>query len=258
MTSKLTMLFALFCMLFIMSCGGKVENNYYQTFLQPESDAAPAVDGGMDAVINPETDANAETGSDAPANPSAYCEPLSTDPEEFGYRGCCGMFAKPSYLKAGDLIKGTLSAVYYYGSDGKRYLFPSSIELDSWYAPIDATYLPVHDYSAVCDKVLEVTDTQLAAITIGGSATKRPGAYITGILTDPKRYVVDTHHLLRMASADLLEQIYPGTVKERIYLTPEVFFVGYTMGSELSSAGNYLSVAIFQQADIEVELGIKP
>lgn len=192
---------------------------------------------------------------------ATFCEPLSTNPEEFGYRGCCGSFAHTNALVAGNLIKtDTKPAVYYYGSDGKRYLFPSSIELDSWYAPIDATYLPQHDYDAICNQVIELTDAELASIPIGGSVTKRPGAYITGILSDPKRYIVDTHHTLHWTPNDVLEQLYPGSVAERTHLTPDVFFVSYTIGSSVDSAIDYPLVAWvfkYQQADIEVELGIK-
>lgn len=189
---------------------------------------------------------------------AAYCEPWTSDPQEFGYRGCCGTFVKTNALVAGDLIKGSSHPVYYYGSDGKRYIFTTSVVLDSWYAPIDYTYLPQHDYHAVCNNVKELTDAQLVAIPLGGNVTMRPGTYITGITTDPKRYVVDTHHTLRWTSPDVLEQLYPGSVAERTYLTPDSFFVNYVIGSSVDSASDFLWVTKYQQADIEVEIGAKP
>src|SRR3989344_4361505 len=58
---------------------------------------------------------------------------------------------------AGDLIKASQPAVYYYGSDGKRYVFPNEKTYKTWYA----------DFSAV--KV--ITDAELATYAIGGNAT---------------------------------------------------------------------------------------
>ncbi len=206
-------------------------------------------------------DAGADVGTDAPSNSAAYCDPLDWDPQK-AYMGCCGTFTKvnPSDLKAGNLIKASgIHSVYYFGSDGKRYLFPTTIELDSWYAPIDYTYLPAHDYNQICLSVLEITEQQLANIPIGAQqVTRRPGAHVIGITTDPKRYVVDTHRVLRWASPQILEQIYGGPVDVRTFLTPDAFFVNYLMGASISSASEYPFVTRYTEADIEVELGIKP
>lgn len=192
----------------------------------------------------------------------AYCEPSPIDPIG-SYTGCCGTFTKvsPGDLKVGDLIKaeGYHPPVYFFGSDGKRYVFPTSVELDSWFAPLDMTSVPVHNYHAVCKNVLELTEVQLAAIPLGNpNVTKRPGAYITGITSLPTRYVVDFHHVLHEASPALLEQIYPGTVPARIYLTGDAFFGNYTMGSSLTSADEYVWLLKYPSTDLEVELGIKP
>ncbi len=195
----------------------------------------------------------------APSNFAAYCEPWASDPQVFGYHGCCGTFTKTNQIKAGNLFKSeSYASVYYLGSDGKRYLFPSTIELDSWYAPLDALSVPMHDYDANCLSVLEITDVQMAGITIGGHVTKRPGAYITGFAIDPKRYVVDTHHVLHWASSQILDQIYPGTVQVRTFMTPDAFFGDYTGGMDLTSADDFIWLQKYPSADIEVELGIKP
>jgi hypothetical protein len=37
-------------------------------------------------------------------------------------------------LSSGDLIKASLPAVYYYGGDGKRYVFPNEKTYKTWYA----------------------------------------------------------------------------------------------------------------------------
>ena len=203
-----------------------------------------------------------DAGSDAQEKFAAYCDPLSWDPQN-AYMGCCGEFNKvsPSELKAGDLIKAEgYHTVYFYGSDGKRYVFPTSVEMDSWFSPLDTMSVPLHDFNPNCQKVLEITEAELAAIPLGSNVTKRPGAYITGITTDPKRYVVDTHHVLREASPQILEQIYPyqGEVQTRTYLTADAFFGNYTLGTPLTSADEYIWLQKYPGADLEVELGIKP
>lgn len=195
--------------------------------------------------------------------PSAdYCEPSLFDPQG-GFRGCCGDFERshPGELKAGDLIKpDTDRPVFYFGSDGKRYIFPTSIELDSWYASLDMMSVPVHNSGiVVCNQVLELTETELASIPIGAQiVTKRPGAYITGITSSPQRFVVDTHRTLRLASPQVLELIYPGTVAERTYLTGDAFFASYQVGTDVNTSDDFIWLLKYPSADLEVELGIHP
>ncbi|MDD5437621.1 MAG: hypothetical protein PHC70_00545 [Patescibacteria group bacterium] len=249
---------------------GTLYNNQFQASVA----LASADNGDTEIVINhkdviktvtpPEGyDAGSDAGSDGASSEAVYCDPYDPDPQK-AYLGCCGTFKKVSLgnLKPGDLIKASgIHSVYYFGSNGKRYVFPTSIELDSWYAPLDINSIPIHDYDAVCQNVLEITEAELAAIPLGGgNVTRRPGAYIMGIATDPKRYVVDYHHVLRMASPQILEGIYPypGEVQARTYLIADNFFVDYTMGSSLASADDYIWLLKYPQADIEVELGIKP
>ncbi|MHB8830964.1 MAG: hypothetical protein ACYC44_02530 [Patescibacteria group bacterium] len=203
-----------------------------------------------------------DAGSDAQEKFAAYCDILSWDPQN-AYMGCCGEFNKVSLgnLKAGDLIKAEgHHTVYFYGSDGKRYVFPTSVEIDSWFSPLDTMSVPLHDFNPNCQKVLEMTDAELVAIPLGSNVTKRPGAYITGLTTDPKRYVVDTHRVLREASPQILDQIYPypGMVQARTYLTADAFFGNYTIGTPLASADEYIWLQKYPSADLEIELGIKP
>jgi len=202
-----------------------------------------------------------DAGSDAQEKFAAYCDTLSWDPQN-AYMGCCGEFNKvsPDNLKAGDLIKAEgHHTVYFYGSDSKRYPFPTSVEMDSWFSPLDTMSVPLHDFNPNCEKVLEITEAELVAIPLGNTnVTKRPGAYVTGITSDPKRYVVDFHHVLHEASPALLEQIYPGTVPTRMYLTADSFFGNYTLGTPLASADEYIWLQKYPSADLEVELGIKP
>jgi hypothetical protein len=69
--------------------------------------------------------------------------------------------ASAASLSAGDLIKASGPAVYYYATDAKRYVFPNEKTYFAWY----------NDFSGV----KTITDTELAAIAIGGNVTVRPG-----------------------------------------------------------------------------------
>src|SRR5512145_2483213 len=69
--------------------------------------------------------------------------------------------AQAATLNAGDLIKASGPAVYFYAADGKRYVFPDEKTYFSWFV----------DFSSV----KTITDSELAAITIGGNVTIRPG-----------------------------------------------------------------------------------
>ena len=57
---------------------------------------------------------------------------------------------KAATIQAGDLIKASQAAVYYYGADGKRYVFPNEKTYKTWYS----------DFSSV----KTITDVELAAI----------------------------------------------------------------------------------------------
>ncbi|OQB19657.1 MAG: hypothetical protein BWY14_00024 [Parcubacteria group bacterium ADurb.Bin192] len=202
-----------------------------------------------------------ETEDTCAGTSAEYCE-LMTGIMVYGYYGCCGTFSKGdvTQLKTGDLIKASGSGnyqVYYYGSNGKRYLFPSSVELDSWYAPLNMNGVPVHDSNGVCNNVLEIPEAQLVQIPTGGNVTKRPGAYSTGIYVDMQRYVVDHYRILRPVSQAVLDEIYDGPMQEHDFITPDMFFVNYVMGSPLTNANEFDHLVKYNTAMIEVELGIK-
>ena len=187
---------------------------------------------------------------------ATYCDPW--DPvSEFGYQGCCGTFLKADAILPGTLFKGSLEMVYYLGSDGKRYTFPTTMILDSWYGPYDADGIPLSDGS-ICDSVIQVPDDVVASIQIGAIVTFKPGVFITGIPEDPQRYVVSKGHVLRpLEPTDLQEQIYPGTWSERTRLTMDGFFVDFFMGAEITDPVDYDPIAE-SETTLEQDLGLAP
>lgn len=138
----------------------------------------------------------------------------------FGFAAMGVAFA--ATLSAGDLIKASGAAVYYYGDDGKRYVFPTESTYMSWYA----------DFS----DVKTITDAELAAIDIGGNATVRPGTKLVKINTDPKTYAVSTGGVLRHVDSEVRAvTLYGADWNTRIVDIPESFWVNYTAGDAISS-----------------------
>jgi hypothetical protein len=125
-----------------------------------------------------------------------------------------------SSCTAGDLIKGSLPAVYYCGSDGKRYVFVNDKAYFTWYS----------DFS----KVKTVSDSTLASIMIGGNVTYRPGVRMVKIQSDPKVYAVSRGGTLRWISSEATAVSLYGTDWAKLVDdVADSFFVNYTVGADL-------------------------
>ncbi len=139
-----------------------------------------------------------------------------------------GMLALPhgasaATLVAGDLIKASGPAVYYYASDMKRYVFPNETTFFSWFP----------DFSSV----KTITDAELAAISIGGNLVIRPGTKLVKITTDPKVYAVAPGGVLRwVESESIATSLYGSAWARRVVDVPDAFFTNYTTGPSLSTA----------------------
>jgi hypothetical protein len=102
-----------------------------------------------------------------------------------GFEGCCttGGFAR-DYTEAlsGMLVKSASDpAVYYVGSDARRYLFATRIEFFSWYGwdANDPTELPTF-----CANVRELPEDAIAGLLLEKQVPVRPGTYLLKISTD--------------------------------------------------------------------------
>lgn len=121
------------------------------------------------------------------------------------------------------LIKGDTDSVYYYASDGKRYVFPTEKTYKSWFI----------DFS----KIITVTDSELASYPLGGNITYRPGYKMIKITTDPKVYAVDTGGVLRwVTSENIAQELYGDDWTNKIDDVPDSFFTNYTTGEPVNSA----------------------
>ena len=156
------------------------------------------------------------TGTYDPATAEADTPDIATD---------LGLAAPPAnttvHWTAGTLIKGSLSAVYYCGMDGKRYVFVNSRVYFTWYP----------DFSGV----QIIADTDLANIPLGGNITYRPGVKIIKIQTDPKVYAVARGGVLRWLSSEAVAaRLYGVNWNKMIDYIPDAFFVNYKIGAPIT------------------------
>lgn len=147
-----------------------------------------------------------------------------------------GFFAAPITFAAssGDLIKITCTgsnssvcdAVYYLGANGKRYVFPNEKGYKTWYS----------DFSGVKN----ISQTEMESYPIGGNATYRPGVKMVKITTDPKVYAVSKNGTLRWVTSEAMaKSLYGDMWNKQVDDVPDAFFVNYTIGADITSAGQF-------------------
>lgn len=143
----------------------------------------------------------------------------------------------------GDLIKGSLPAVYYYGANGKRYVFPNEKTYMTWYA----------DFGGV--KI--ISDAELSAIQIGGNVTYKPGVKMVKITTDPKVYAVAAGGTLRWVKTEAIAQaLYGANWSLKVEDIPDAFFTNYLVGEPIELAAAFSPAEISSAAkDINTDKG---
>lgn len=142
------------------------------------------------------------------------------------------------------LVKADGSAVYYYASDGKRYVFPNEGTYKSWFS----------DFSGI----VQVSAGELAMMQIGGNVTYRPGIRMVKIQSDPKVYAVDEGGRLRwVVSESLAEEMYGQFWNKAIDDVSDTAFADYTMGDDIRLTDDFLPLEAAQAADtINADKGI--
>ncbi len=137
---------------------------------------------------------------------------------------CCSIFheAKAITFSAGDLIKGSSPAVYYLGSDGKRYVFPNEKTYRSWY----------NDFSGV----KTISGAELENIFPGGARFYKPGIRLLKLPNRPEVYEVSEYGLLRhLATPEIAVSRYGTNWQSLIDDLPEIIFAGYKIGEPILS-----------------------
>lgn len=130
--------------------------------------------------------------------------------------------AQAATLNAGDLIKASGPAVYFYANDGMRYVFPNEKTFFSWFS----------DFSSV----KTITDAELAAISLGKNVTMRPGTNLVKITTDPKTYAVTKCGTLHWIESEAIAKaLYGDAWNTRVVDVPDAYFGDYTVGASIAS-----------------------
>lgn len=130
--------------------------------------------------------------------------------------------AKAALPAAPALIKGSLPAVYYYATDGKRYVFPSEKDYYTWYT----------DFSSV----VTVSDADLASRPLGGNVTHREATRMVKIQSDPKTYWVGPSGVLHWVKSEAEAVKIAGPFwNTQIDDVSDAFFVNYHAGADLDT-----------------------
>jgi len=138
-------------------------------------------------------------------------------------------------LRAGDLIKPpddhnnattADAAIYYFGADGLRYVFPNSKTYFTWYSNFNG--------------VKEVSAEQMGSIGIGGNVTYKPGTRMIKIESSPTVYAIDGGGARRAIGSEAVARaLYGANWNHMIDDVPDAFFSNYPDGAAITSASDY-------------------
>lgn len=137
-------------------------------------------------------------------------------------RGSLIKIACSGSIKTNDTCK----AVYYYGNDGKRHVFPNESVFFTWY----------NDF----DDVVEVSSSFMSSLTLGKNVTYRPGSVVIKFDSSSKVYAIEADHTLRhYTTLSLLESDYGSNWKNAFVKVPDYLYGNYTVGSVIDSTRDY-------------------
>lgn len=148
--------------------------------------------------------------------------------------------------KGGELIKIAGSdAVYYVGTDLKRYVFPGERIYKTWYENFNA--------------VVTVSSEELTSMPLAGVVRYRPGTRMVKIPDDPKVYVVGVNGLVRhVANEDIASALYGSVWNKQIDdLEASLFVSNYRTGDVIARTTDIDVVALRSAAtSISVDRGL--
>lgn len=142
-------------------------------------------------------------------------------------------------LKPGDLFKRSdLSAVYYYGEDKKRYVFPQESVFFSWFT--------VEDFN----RIKFVNSQVLGSIAIGGNVVYRPGSVLVKVTSNDKVYAVGFDGELNwLHSETIAKQLYGDNWKTKVKDIPDTLFGNYTVKRKITRIQEPPEAMLFSMED---------
>jgi len=164
----------------------------------PAEASAPATSGSTGAAPSEPLETSGQTGE------SETDELASAAP---AHPACPAQLIKVDYSKA----------VYYCGSDGRRYVFPNHRVFLSWF----------QDFSGV----LEIGRDEMAVIVLGGNVTYKPGSRLVKVNTDPRVYEVTSGRVLRWIKDEAAAvKLFGAGWNQKVDDLPESLFSDYSLG----------------------------
>ena len=157
-----------------------------------------------------------------------------------------GAFALAAgYSTESRLISGSTSAVYFLGSDGKRYVFPDELTYFSWFP----------DFSGV----EQISDTELASYQLGGNVTIRPGTRLVKITSSPQVYAVASRGVLRwIETEEVATGLYGSNWAQQVRDIPDSFFFSYRIGDAIPDAQSFdIAQELINSPSINVDKGLR-
>jgi len=129
----------------------------------------------------------------------------------------CGVYANTTE---------TCKAVYYYGDDGKRHVFPNESVFFTWYTDFD--------------DVVNVSQDFMSSLTIGKNVTYRPGSVLVTFASSSKVYAISAKHTLHhYTTTSLLTSDYGNNWTSVLVTVPDALYGNYSIGSVIDSTSDY-------------------
>lgn len=129
----------------------------------------------------------------------------------------CGVYANTSQ---------TCKAVYYYGHDGKRHVFPNESVFYTWYSNFN--------------DVVSVSQDFMSSLVIGKNVTYRPGSVVVKFDSSPEVYAISADHTLHhYTTLSLLKSDYGSNWTNVLAKVPDALYSNYTIGSEIDNVRDY-------------------
>ena len=132
----------------------------------------------------------------------------------------------PSFM-GGHLVKtNAKSTVYFAAEDGKRYVFPSEKQFNTWYG----------DFTSVSVIPMQA----LSAKSLGGSVLFKPGSRLVKSATSPRVYMVGEDGMLHwVTSMSFIESIFGAHWNSKLDVMGDSLFVDYGIGLPVATGGDY-------------------
>ncbi len=148
-------------------------------------------------------------------------------------------------LAPGDILRGDDSAVYYFGADNQRYVFPNAKTYFTWYKDFN--------------DVQVVSNATLSTLPLGGTVTYHPGSRLLKLESSPKTYAVERGGVLRwLETESMAKSIYGTEWSSYVDDLPDSLLNAYTIGDPINDSSTYFKDAQFAYSrTINIDLGLK-